>query len=288
VVAIAKIPGCSAAEMTEVPSASPFVKWAGGKRRLMAQYERFIPKTYRCYHEPFVGGGAFFFHLQPSLAVLSDINRRLIDTYQAIRDDLECVLERLAYHRQKHNKEYFYECREQFNKGDLLLKTDRAALMIYLNKTCFNGLYRENQKGYFNVPMGKYKSPSIFDPLNLAKVSGILQNVEIRLAGYQQVLERAVSGDFVYFDPPYAPLSATSNFTQYNKSGFGKEEQERLADIFGQLVRRGCYVMLSNSNSEHIRDLYSQWRIEEVSTARSINSKAKRRGKIKELLVMGY
>lgn len=266
----------------------PFLKWAGGKRRLMPQYAPYLPESYNRYHEPFVGGGAFFFHLQPGQAVLSDINTRLIDTYSAIRDDVDGLIERLEMHRSKHCKKHYYECRDEFNHGQLLWKTDRAALMIYLNKTCFNGLYRENLKGHFNVPMGRYKSPSIFDPKNLRAVSSLLQDVEIVPSGFTDVLSRAEAGDLVFFDPPYVPISETSSFTTYSKDGFGSEQQRRLADVFRELAERGCYVMLSNSDCPFVRELYADWRTVQVSASRNINSRASKRGAVSEVLVLSW
>ncbi len=275
-------------KLVEENKAAPFVKWAGGKRRLMSQYEQFFPRNFRAYHEPFLGGGAFFFHLQPRFAVLSDINHRLIESYQAIRDDLEGVLECLAYHRSHHSKDYFYKCRERMNQGDLLIKSDRAALMIYLNKTCFNGLYRENLKGDFNVPIGRYKAPRIFDRENLELVSAHLQGVELHVGSFEKVLDRVSPGDFVYFDPPYVPISATSSFTNYSKGGFTSQHQHQLADLFTKLAERGCFVMLSNSDCGFVRELYSKWRCEVVSASRCINSRATKRGPINELVIMSY
>lgn len=279
---------CHLDEVAEESKASPFVKWAGGKRRLMPQYEKFFPHNFRTYHEPFLGGGAFFFHLRPRTASLSDINHRLIDAYEAIRDDLDGVLECLARHRSEHCKDYFYKCREMFNQGDLLLKRDRAALMIYLNKTCFNGLYRENRKGDFNVPIGRYKEPRIFDLENLTRVSEHLQGVDLRVASFEKVLERVSPGDFVYFDPPYVPISTTSSFTNYNKGGFGAQKQRELAEVFRKLDKRGCYVMLSNSDCGFVRELYKDWRNEVVLASRCINSRATKRGPINELLIMNF
>jgi len=269
-----------------LPRALPFLKWAGGKRRLLAQYEAYFPKEFNRYHEPFVGGGACFFHLAPGRAVLSDINHRLIDTYTALRDDLDGLLSRLRDHRERHCKKHYYACRDEFNKGSALWQTDRAALMIYLNKTCFNGLYRENSKGGFNVPMGNYKSPKIFNEENLLSVHRQLQSVELHQEGFEGVLDRAEAGDLIFFDPPYVPLSATSSFTNYSKDGFGADQQRRLAEVFGLLAERGCHVMLSNSDCGFVRELYKEWRIVEVMAPRSINSRASGRGAISEVLVL--
>lgn len=267
---------------------TPFVKWAGGKRKLMAQYERFFPKNFRCYHEPFLGGGAFFFFLRPHSAILSDINHRLIEAYQAIRDDLDGVLHCLDFHRKHHSKEHFYRCRQLLNQGDLLMKSDRAALMIYLNKTCFNGLYRENSQGDFNVPIGQYKAPHIYDRENLREVHEQLQGMELRSDSFEAVLDRARPGDFVYFDPPYVPISTTSSFTHYSKDGFDSNKQHLLADVFRQLDARGCFVMSSNSDCGFVREIYRDWRIEVVSASRCINVQASKRGAINELVIMNW
>lgn len=266
--------------------ALPFLKWAGGKRRLLEQYEAYFPKEYNRYHEPFIGGGACFFHLSPEQAVISDINHRLIDTYTALRDDLDGLLSRLHEHRKRHSKKHYYACRDEFNQGAALWTTDRAALMIYLNKTCFNGLYRENSKGYFNVPMGNYKSPKIFNEDNLLAVHRQLQGVDIHQGGFDGVLERAEEGDLIFFDPPYVPISETSSFTNYSKGGFDADKQRALAEVFRQLAERGCHVMLSNSDCGFVRELYKEWRIIEVMAPRSINSRASGRGAISEVLVL--
>lgn len=266
----------------------PFLKWAGGKRRLLAQYAPYLPTSFGRYHEPFVGGGAFFFHLNACEATLSDINPRLIETYQALKVDIEGVLERLVFHREHHSEKHFYACRDALNHGDSLWISDRAALMIYLNKTCFNGLYRENSKGFFNVPMGRYTAPKIFKEENLRTIHKRLQHVELYNASFERVAEHAQKGDLVFFDPPYVPLSETSSFMHYTKNGFGADEQRRLAELFRVLSERGCYVMLSNSDCGFVRDLYKDWRVVQISAARCINSRASRRGSISEVLVLGW
>lgn len=266
----------------------PFLKWAGGKRSLIPQLSPLFPKRFGRYFEPFLGGGAVYMHLLPSEAGLSDINPRLIHCYQAIRDDVGSLIERLARLRSRHSSEHYYECRERLNGGKRLSVVDRAALQIYLNKTCFNGLYRENRRGHFNVPIGRYTNPSVFDPSNLVRVSATLRRATIACQPFETVLDQARTGDFVYLDPPYQPVSETSNFTSYSKGGFSAFDQGRLADFCKELDRRGCFVMQSNSDAQLIKQLYSDFRISRVSARRSINSKARRRGPVPEVVIRNY
>lgn len=270
-------------------TARPFVKWVGGKRGLMSQYAPYFPEEFGAYHEPFVGGGAVFFHLQPENARLSDVNGRLVETYRSVRDDLPGLIDRLESHRERYSEAYFYQARERFNQRRGLSALDRAALFIFLNKTCFNGLYRENKRGFFNAPWGRRKNaPAMFDLPSLVAASRALSGVELLSASFERVLDDAVEGDLVYFDPPYVPLSTTSSFTSYAKGGFGDALQVRLAQTFDQLARRGCYVMLSNSDCDAVRELYAGWRIETVYAARAVNSKASGRGRIAEVLVCSW
>ena len=269
-------------QQTIVPR--PFLKWAGGKSKLIQQYSKFFPQEFNTYYEPFLGGGAVFFHLQPNNAVLTDINTELINVYCCVRDRVESLIETLNEHQEKHNKDYYYRIRSQQYEAEI----KRAARIIYLNKTCFNGLYRENSQGKFNVPMGKYKNPPICQPELLRSVSVALQFKEIKVRSFEEVLNDAKKGDFVYFDPPYHPISATSNFTGYSRSAFTEVEQIKLKDVFVELSNKGVKVMLSNSNCEFIRELYKSFTIEEILAARAINSNGNKRGKIKEVLVMNY
>ncbi|MDX2228531.1 MAG: DNA adenine methylase [Leptolyngbyaceae cyanobacterium bins.349] len=263
----------------------PFLKWAGGKGKLISQYSFYFPKNYSSYYEPFLGGGAIFFHLQPRQAWLMDINSELVNVYQCVRDRLPEVLELLAFHRDAHCHEYYYHMRACIPTAAI----ERAARLIYLNKTCFNGLYRENSKGQFNVPMGSYKKPGIFDPTLLFAASRSLQTATIQMAPFESVLNYAnTSQDFVYFDPPYFPISATSNFTAYSRYAFKEEDHIRLRDTFATLAQRGVKVMLSNSDCPFVRDLYQGFQIHPILAARAINSKATRRGKITELLITSY
>ncbi|MEB3213325.1 MAG: DNA adenine methylase [Leptolyngbyaceae bacterium] len=262
----------------------PFLKWAGGKSRVLPQYLPYFPE-YQTYYEPFIGGGAIFFHLGPPQAVLSDINEELVNVYQCVQRHVEDVIELLTLHHDNHCKDYYYRVRS--HPGDDPI--ERAARLLYLNKTCFNGLYRENSKGYFNVPMGRYKNPTICDPGLLRSASSALQSVAIAHEPFEAVLSRAkTTSDFVYFDPPYFPISATSNFTGYNRYSFTKDDQVRLRDTFEALAKRGVKVMLSNSDCSFIRELYDGFNIQVIYAARAINSNAKKRGKITELLITSY
>lgn len=263
----------------------PFLKWAGGKGQLLEQYSAFIPRNFATYYEPFLGGGAIFFHLQPQHGVLMDINPELVNVYACVRDDVEAVIAILHVHQEHHCECYYYDLRSQHH----LIGIERAARLIYLNKTCYNGLYRENSKGQFNVPMGRYRKPTICNPVLLRSVSQALKSAKIYLASFTQVLENAISAqDFVYFDPPYYPISATSNFTSYNRYNFHQKDQERLHETFVQLAQRGVQVMLSNSDCSFIRNLYQDFNIHTIYANRSINSKVTKRGKIKEVLVTSY
>lgn len=273
--------------------ARPFVKWVGGKRQLLQQFHRFglFPSKFddkrNCYFEPFVGGGAVFFDLQPKNATISDLNAELITTYKVIRDDVESLIKSLLKH--VYDKDYFLKTRAMnpVEMSDL----DVASRFIYLNRTCFNGMYRVNSKGQFNVPFGRYKNPIICDEDNLRAVSKALRDVEILNMDYKVAISKAKAGDFVYFDPPYYPISSTSSFTSYTKDGFAEKEQVELRDTFAELSNRGCYVMLSNSDSAFIRYIYGGLKnvtITTVSAGRAINSKAGGRGKITELVITNY
>ncbi len=272
--------------MTEIESqlAKPFLKWAGGKRKLLPQILPHVPSEFRAYHEPFLGGGALFFHLQPRFAFLSDANNRLMRTYEAIRNDVDSVIAQIGNY--PHNKEFYYTLREwDVDRGT---DVDVAAWFIYLNKTCFNGLYRVNRHGRFNVAFCRYSNPMICDRSTLLACSEALLSPTIHLAheDFEHVLGRAESGDFVYFDPPYVPLTVTSDFTGYTQDGFGFEDQRRLRDVAVVLKNRGVKVLLSNSNHPLVRELYSEhFTLTEVLAARAINCDASKRGSIRELLI---
>ncbi|NET30973.1 MAG: DNA adenine methylase [Cyanothece sp. SIO1E1] len=263
----------------------PFLKWAGGKGRLIQQYIPYFPKYFHTYYEPFLGGGAVFFHLLPERAILTDINAELVNVYCCIRNQVEALIALLQVHQENHEKDYYYWVRANSGATDI----ERAARLIYLNKTCFNGLYRENSKGEFNVPMGRYKNPTICNPHLLRAASAALQSAALDVQPFRAMLDAAAtSQDFVYFDPPYQPISATSNFTAYNRYAFSQHDQMKLRDTFAMLAQRGVKVMLSNSDCPLIRDIYSDFNIHTIWAARAINSNSKKRGKITELLITSY
>jgi DNA adenine methylase len=264
----------------------PFLKWAGGKGQLLPELLARLPQRFRGYHEPFVGGGAFFFELRAlgrleGAVHLTDRNPPLIDTYATVRADVEAVIRRLRRHR--NDEAEFYRVRAQDPRR--LSPAARAARVIYLNRTCYNGLYRENRSGGFNVPFGRYANPALCDAENLRTVAAALRGVTLACTRYDAVVNRAEPGDLVYFDPPYQPVSATSSFTAYHRDGFGPDDQERLRDLFATLVERGVHVMLSNSDTPLVRSLYSDFAIDRVYASRAINSRADRRGKVAEVIV---
>jgi DNA adenine methylase len=271
----------------------PFLKWAGGKNQLIQQYLPYFPTSFEAYYEPFVGGGAVFFYLQPTRSLLVDINIELVNVYRCVRDQVEALITLLEDHQNQHSPEYYYEVRSQlttsdewFSQGNNLT---RAARLIYLNKTCFNGLYRENSKGHFNVPIGSYKKPSIYDPAILRSDAQALKSAQITEGYFDVVLEFAKgSEDFVYFDPPYYPISPTSKFTAYNRYSFSEADQVRLRDVMVQLSDRGVKVMLSNSDCSYVRDLYQGFKIHTIQATRNINCNTEKRGKITEVLVTSY
>jgi DNA adenine methylase len=267
--------------------ASPIIKWAGGKGSLLAQYDLYFPSpgSYGRYIEPFLGGAAVFFYLQPPDSLLFDLNAELIELYQVVRDDVEALIAELKTH--VNQRDHYYRVRAQ-KPDQLLLPVERAARFIFLNRTCYNGLYRVNRQGQFNVPFGRYKNPNICDESGLRAASKALKNAFLRAADFAHVLSVARAGDLIYFDPPYEPLSPTSSFTSYTAGGFTTDDQRRLADVYRELDDRGCLLMLSNSNSAPIYELYDGYRFYEIYARRVINSKANGRGAIKELLITNY
>lgn len=268
----------------------PFLKWPGGKSQLVDELIQRMPSQFGIYHEPFVGSGALFFRLwregKIRRAVLSDINRELMDTYVAIRDNVEEVIKLLAEF--PYSKEFYYQLREK-DPWQLSL-AERAARMIYLNKTGYNGLYRVNRYGKFNVPFGRYKSPRYLDRENLLAVSAALQNVELLCASFEIVEQHASAGDWVYFDPPYIPVSPTANFTAYSADGFSLADHERLRNLCVELSKRGVYILLSNSDTPAVHALYGMppFEIDYVWANRAINCNGARRGKIREVVVTNY
>jgi DNA adenine methylase len=263
-------------------TAQPFLKWAGGKSKLIEQYIPHLPKSFKNYYEPFVGGGALFFHLNPSSAALTDINPELINAYQCVRDNVEELILNLEAHQLRHCQDYYYQMRQCPGVTNI----EKAARFIYLNKTCYNGLYRESKISGFNVPFGKYKNPKICNPALLRSASNALQNAQINVRHFEDILEQAKScDDFVFLDPPYHPITSTSSFRAYTRQSFTQDDQIKVKHIFAELAERGVKVMLSNSDCPFIRELYKDFRINTTTAARSINSNAKKRRKISELLI---
>ena len=266
----------------------PIVKWVGGKRQLMFELLKNMPENYNRYFEPFIGGGALFFELQPENAYISDMNEELINLYQVVRDNVDELVADL----QKHDisKEYFMEIRNIDRTDEYKNWSDvkKASRFIYLNRTCFNGMYRVNSKGEFNVPFGHYKNPRILDENNLINCSNLLQRTEIKHADFSEILKKVKKGDFVYFDPPYVPLSETSSFTSYTKDGFDIDMQFKLRDVCDELDSMGVKFLLSNSDTKLVNELYENYNIKKVFASRQINANADGRGKITEVLVRNY
>ena len=267
----------------------PIVKWAGGKTQLLDRLKDRMPKKYGSYYEPFIGGAALLLDVQPKKAHINDINSELINTYSQIRDDAPSVKTLLKYLDDNHDgEEYYYKKRDEFNMKIKNKEYDSymAALFIYLNKHCFNGLYRVNSKGQFNVPYNNKDKGKSFDEQNIDSLSEYLKNVKMMNGDFEKCAKKAKKGDFVFFDSPYAPLNPTS-FESYTKEGFSKEDHERLANLFKELDKKGVYCMLTNHNTKLIKELYKDYNIEVVSVKRMINSKASNR-KGEEVIITNY
>lgn len=272
----------------------PFLKWAGGKGQLLESLSRRYPRDFGTYHEPFVGGGAVFFHLwrtgrlKRKQARLADVNPDLVRTYLAVRDHVDELVARLTERHATHDEAHYYEARRSFNEDDLA-PVDRAALVIYLNKTCFNGLFRVNSRGHFNVPVGRYVNPVICDEANLRACSAALQDAEIVEADFEAALTAVAAADFVYLDPPYVPITKTSYFTAYARDGFDFADQRRLAAGFRALHERGARVMLSNHETPELVELYEGFHVSRVPARRLINSRAERRdADVAEVIIRNY
>ena len=272
----------------------PFLKWAGGKGR-GAQFIAQRAPSFERYHEPFLGGGAVFFALGLQArfpAFLTDLNEELAAAYGVVRNDVEALVRRLRALRREYGKaeterqraQYFYEVRARDHRSGVR----RAARLIFLNKTCYNGLYRVNREGHFNVPHGRYRDPRILDEAGLREASAALAGAEIEALDFEEACARAQAGDFVYLDPPYQPLSTTANFTSYTSADFGPDDQRRLRDVYDDLTARGVAALLSNSEHPEIRDLYAAYAIECVPMGRAINSKGNGRASIDELLISNF
>lgn len=278
--------------------AKPFLKWVGGKTKLVPELVEMFPKKFDNYFEPFVGGGALFYEVIQKYNVgfskINDINKKLIIAYKQIKSNPKELISLLKTIDDEYKKlsleeqeKYFYTIRKKYNEEIIDDKTT-ASYLIFLNKTCFNGMYRENSKGQYNIPFGDQKNPNICDKENILAVSKCLENTEITNYSFEKSVEKCKKNDLVYFDPPYYPVNATSSFTGYSKSSFGEIEQKKLKEVFADLANRGCFVMLSNSHTPFIEELYKDFHINYRYAARSINSKGDKRGKIKEVVVTNY
>lgn len=271
----------------------PFTKWVGGKRQLVPELLKFVPEKFDTYFEPFIGGGALFFELTPKKAVINDKNKELFITYKVIRDEVDELIALLKEHSIKNSKEYYLDLRsvDRDNRIDSFSNVERAARLLYMLRVNFNGLYRVNSKNQFNVPYGKYKNPKIVDEELLSNISKYFNEQDIKICNddFEQTLSLAKKGDFVYLDPPYVPMSQTSAFTSYTQEGFSLEEQKRLHSVVESLTKKGVKVMLSNSNTDFITELYRNYNIHIVSTKRMINSKANQRGNVvEEVIITNY
>ena len=270
---------------------APVVKWVGGKRQIIDEITKYVPETFSTYYEPFLGGGAVLFELQPKKAVVNDINKELMNIYEVIKDNVEDLIDDLKRH--KNDKDYFYKIREldrDRERYSILTSVQKASRIIYLNKTCFNGLFRVNKSGEFNAPFGNYKNPNIVNETTLRAVSAYFNKAKIRFScqDFEDALKWSRKGAFVYLDPPYDPVSETASFTGYDKGGFDRDEQIRLKKTCDKLDKKGVKFLLSNSATDFIMDLYQGYKIEVIQAKRAINSKADRRGNVDEVLVMNF
>lgn len=270
----------------------PFTKWTGGKRQLLPVIRELMPKTYNRYFEPFVGGGALFFDLAPKDAVINDFNAELINCYQQIKDNPQELIEILKVHQEYNSKEYYLDLRsaDRDERIDMMSEVQRAARILYMLRVNFNGLYRVNSKNQFNVPYGRYKNPKIVDEELISAISVYINNnqLEIKVGDFEKAIVDVRTGDFVYFDPPYIPLSETSAFTSYTHEGFSFADQVRLRDAFKRLSDTGAYVILSNSSSALVEELYKDFNIHYVEATRTNGAKSSSRGKISEIIVTNY
>lgn len=275
-----------------ITSLKPFTKWTGGKRQLLPVLKQNMPADFGRYFEPFIGGGALFFDLLPEKAVINDANGQLVQAYEQIRDNVDELLGLLEIHQENNTKEYYYDLRSMDRDGRLekMSETEEAARLLYMLRVDFNGLYRVNSKNQFNVPYGRYKNPKIVDNELLHTISKYLNNNTIKILNtdFEKAVERAEAGDFVYFDPPYVPLTETRSFTSYTQNGFTQEDQIRLRDTFAKLADKGVKCLLSNSDTEIVRDLYQGFDIQKIDSIHMIGAKATSRKQISEVLVKNF
>lgn len=273
--------------------ANPIVKWAGGKRQIINKLLEYMPPKYNDYYEPFIGGGALLLELMPNKAVINDVNSELLSIYRCMQNEeyYQELIKLLKEHEQNHSEDYFYEVRDMDRNEDFLNLPlpIRAARALYLNKSCFNGLYRVNAKGYFNVPSARKAKVNTFDEENFKAVHDyFMKHVTILEGDFVKAVENAKKGDLVYFDPPYDPIENKESFTSYTKDDFGKDDQKRLADLFKELDSKGVYAMLSNHNTKYINELYKGFNIHVINAKRMINADSKGRGNVEEVIITNY
>ena len=266
------------------PVPKPFLKWVGGKRQILPKLTELFPVEFDRFYEPFVGGGAVFFHLLPQKASISDANQELINCYLVVRDRVEELIPSLKKH--VYDKEYYYSVREI--DPESLSAVERASRTIFLNRAGFNGLYRVNSQGKFNVPFGRYTNPTFCDEVNLRVCSRAIRGKTVSCSSFENALSSAKRGDFAYLDPPYIPVSETANFTAYQRNGFGMENQEKLAEVIEELTRKGVRAMLSNADVPWIHERYREFNIRVIKANRNVNSDASRRGPVGEVVVTNY
>lgn len=267
--------------------AQPFLKWAGGKWAIAPRIAALLPKDRRerVYREPFLGGGAMFFYLEPEQAHLSDAVSDLINTYEVVRSHVEPLITRLVALRKTHTVEQYYAVRARFNEEKDAPKIERAAWLIYLNKTCFNGLFRTNKSGEFNVPAGRFKNPGIVDPAKLRLAAAMLARADLACEPFKHLVNVAQPGDLIYLDPPYVPISRTASFSAYSEGSFSDADHAELARVYRELDAKGCLLALSNSDTKLVRDLYAGFDMTPIIAPRAISSKASTRGEVSELLI---
>lgn len=274
------------------PTLQPFTKWTGGKRQILSTLKSLMPESYNNYFEPFIGGGALFFDLAPKTACINDFNSELINCYQQIKYNPVELINLLIKHQENNSKDYYLDLRSTDRDGRIEYMSDieRAARIMYMLRVNFNGLYRVNSKNQFNVPYGRYKNPKIVDSGLILMISDYLNknNIQILNGDFEEAIKNVKAGDLVYFDPPYIPLSNTSAFTSYTHEGFSYEDQVRLRDTFKRLDEKGAFVMLSNSSSPLVKELYKDFYVHEIEATRTNGAKSSSRGKISEIIVTNY
>lgn len=271
---------------------APILKWVGGKKQIFPEIQKRLPKKFNKYFEPFVGGGYVFLQLKPKVGYINDFNEELINLYRIVKEEPKELIKKIQKHKERNSKEYFYKIRSYDRKPNFnkISKVDKAARMVFLNKTCFNGLYRVNSNGELNSPYGKYKSPQIFSESNINNISDYFNqnNISIVNGDYKELLQYIEKGDFVYLDPPYDPVSKTSSFTGYSADGFNKQNQIELKEFCDLINKKGAYFLLSNSSTDFIKELYANYYVDIIKVKRILAAKNSSRCVVEEVLVRNY